>query len=318
MGVGNFWSPAMINGIPLVRHFGKVLLGAAFLLVCAAAHAEQQFESPEDAVEALIGAAKDRDKSKLLEILGPDGQDVISSGDEVADRNARDRFLESYEEKHGFESEGDDYAVLVLGKDDWPFPIPIVNADGKWQFDAEAGLEEILIRRIGRNELSAIESARAYVKAQQDYAALNVDGTSPPAYAQQIVSSPEKKDGLYWPTEAGGAPSPLTEIFAEIREEGYEPGDKPIPYHSYYFRVLNSQGDGAKGGASDYVVDGRMTGGFALVARPANYGNSGIMTFMVNQDGVVLEKDLGLETEDVVVEIDSFSPDETWTPAQTR
>lgn len=312
-----FWSPAMMNAIPLVRHLGQALLGAAFLLVCQAAYAEEQFESPEDAVAALIGAAKERDKTKLLEILGPGGQDIISSGDEVADRNARDRFLESYDEKHGFESEGEDYAILVLGNDDWPFPIPIVKADGTWQFDTEAGREEILIRRIGRNELSAIGSAKAYVKAQQDYAALNVDGTSPPAYAMRIVSSPGKKDGLYWPTEAADTPSPLTVIFAEIRDEGYELGDKPIPYHGYYFRTLNSQGEGAKGGARDYVVEGRMTGGFALVAHPAEYGNSGIMTFMVNQDGVVLEKDLGLETEEAVFEIDRFSPDETWTPAQT-
>ena len=307
----------MMNGIPLVRHFGQALLGVTLLLACTAAHAEQQFESPEDAVEALIGAAQESDKSKLLEILGPYGKDVISSGDEVADRNARDRFLESYEEKYGFESEGEDSAVLVLGEDDWPFPIPIVKAEGKWQFDTEAGLEEILIRRVGRNELSAIESALAYVKAQQDYAALNVDGTSPSAYALRIVSSSGQKDGLYWPTETGESPSPLTEIFAEITDEGYEIGDKPIPRHGYYFRTLNSQGDGAKGGARDYVVDGRMTGGFALVAHPAAYGNSGIMTFMVNQDGVVLEKDLGLETEEVVSEFDAFAPDDTWMPVET-
>lgn len=300
-----------------VRRFGQALLGSMLLLVCGAAQAEQQFESPEAAVEALIDAAKNNDKSQLLEILGPDGQDVVSSGDDVADRNARDRFLESYAEKSSFEAEGDDYTVLLLGADDWPFPIPIVKNEGKWEFDTEAGLEEILVRRIGRNELSAIESARAYVTAQQDYAALEVDGKSPPAYALRIVSNPGEKDGLYWPTEDGDSPSPLTEIIAEITDEGYELGDKPIPYHGYYFRILNGQGEGAKDGARDYVVDGRMTGGFALVVHPAEYGNSGIMTFIVNQDGVVFEKDFGPETEETVVEFDIFSPDETWTQAET-
>lgn len=306
----------MMDGVSMVRQFGQALLTVALFMGCTAAHAEQRFDSPEAAVDALVGAAKNSDKGALLEILGPEGQDVISSGDDVADRNARDRFLESYEEKSGFETEGDDYVVLTIGNDDWPFPIPIVKEDEKWQFDTDAGLEEIILRRIGRNELSAISSALAYVKAQQDYAVLSVDGKSPAAYAQRIVSTPGQKDGLYWPAETDDTPSPLTEIIAEITDEGYELGDKPIPYHGYYFRILSSQGDGANGGSRDYVVDGRMTGGFALVAHPAAYGNSGIMTFMVNQDGVVLEKDLGLETESVVAEMDAFAPDETWTRAE--
>ncbi len=306
----------MMDGVSMVRKFGQALLTVALFAGCTAAQAEQRFDSPEAAVDALVSAAKNSDKGALLEILGPEGQDVISSGDEVADRNARDRFLESYEEKSGFETEGDDYVVLTIGNDDWPFPIPIVKEDEKWQFDTDAGLEEILLRRIGRNELSAISSALAYVQAQQDYAALSVDGKSPAAYAQRIVSTPGQKDGLYWPAETDDTPSPLTEIIAEITDEGYELGDKPIPYHGYYFRILSSQGDGANGGSRDYVVDGRMTGGFALVAHPAAYGNSGIMTFMVNQEGVVLEKDLGLETESVVAEMEAFAPDETWTPAE--
>lgn len=302
----------MVNEMRFVRRFGQALFGA--LLVCAVspAHAAQQFDSPEAAVEALVSAAKASNRRELLDILGPGGRDVISSGDKVADRNARDKFVESYNEKHGFEPDGEDRTVLVLGDDDWPFPIPIVKNEGKWEFDTEAGLEEILVRRIGGNELSAIESAHVYVKAQNDYAALKVDGKSPPAYARRIVSSGGQRDGLYWPSKEGEAASPLTEVFAEIGEEGYEPGEAPIPYHGYYFRVLGRQGETAKGGARDYLVDGRMTGGFALVAYPAEYGNSGIMTFLVNQDGVVFEKDLGPDTQELVAGIDSFAPDETW------
>lgn len=305
--------------MPIVRRLGHALFGAALLLTCVPAQAEDQYESPEAAVEALIGAARAGDRDKLLEILGSDGEEVISSGDDVADKNARSRFMAAYDKSHKLETEGDDFAVLLLGDDDWPFPIPVVKTDGgKWEFDTEAGLEEILIRRIGRNELSAIEAARGYVDAQEKYAALDVDGKQPPAFAQRIVSTPGNKDGLFWPPKEGETQSPLAKKFAEIAEEGYAPdGVKPIPYHGYYFRILRSQGEGAEGGARDYVNDGRMTGGFALIAYPAEYGNSGIMTFIVSQDSVVLEKDLGDDTEEIASKIDSFSPDDTWEPAQT-
>ena len=302
------------------RDFGRALLAAALLFVLAGpARAEAQFDTAEAAIEALIGAARDGDTAKLVEILGPDGQEVVSSGDEVADKNARERFMAAYDKSHKLETEDDDFVVLLLGEDDWPFPIPVVkDDDGKWAFDTEAGLEEILIRRVGRNELSAIEAARLYVDAQEAYVALDVDGKTPPAFAQRIVSTPGNKDGLFWPTKDGEKPSPLGEKFAEIAEEGYKPdGEKPIPYHGYYFRILKSQGEGAEGGARDYVEDGRMTGGFALIAYPAEYGNSGIMTFIVSQDSVVLEKDLGGDTETIVAGIDSFAPDETWQAAQT-
>lgn len=309
----------LVDGMPLVRQLSHALFGATLLVLCAPAQAEQQFESPEAAVEALVGAARGGENDALLEILGSDGQDVISSGDDVADKNARDSFMEAYDKSHKLEAEGDDFVVLLLGEDDWPFPIPVVKTDsGKWEFDTEAGLEEILIRRIGRNELSAIEAARGYVNAQETYAALNPDGGEKPAYAQRIMSTPGGKDGLYWATEEGADESPLSKKFIEITEEGYKPdGIKPIPYHGYFFRILKSQGEGAEGGARDYVEDGRMTGGFALIAYPAEYGNSGIMTFIVNRDSEVLEKDLGEDTVEVAGEIDSFSPDETWEPAQT-
>lgn len=305
--------------MPLVRQLSRAVFGVSLLVLCTQAQAAQQFDSADAAIEALVSAARGGDKEKLIEILGPEGQDVVSSGDEVADKNARKGFMEAYDKAHKLETEGDDFAVLLLGEDDWPFPIPVVKTeDGKWEFDTEGGMEEILIRRIGRNELSAIEAARGYIKAQEDYLALNPDGKTPPAYAQRIMSSPGKKDGLYWPTEEGADDSPLSKKFAEIIEEGYTPdGVNPIPYHGYYFRILKSQGEGAEGGARDYVDDGRMTGGYALIAFPAEYNNSGIMTFIVNQDSRVLEKDLGEDTVAIAGKIDTFAPDDSWEPAQT-
>lgn len=305
--------------MPLVRQLSRAVFGISLLVCCTQAQAGEQFDSPDAAIEALVSAARGGDKEKLLEILGPEGQDVVSSGDEVADKNAREGFMQAYEKAHKLETEGDDFAVLLLGDDDWPFPIPVVKTeDGKWEFDTEGGLEEILIRRIGRNELSAIEAARGYIKAQEEYLALNPDGGKPPAYAQRIMSSPGKKDGLYWPTEEGEGDSPLSKKFVEVIDEGYEPdGITPIPYHGYFFRILKSQGEGAEGGARDYVEDGRMTGGYALIAFPAEYNNSGIMTFIVNQDSQVLEKDLGEDTVEIAGKIETFSPDDTWEPAQT-
>lgn len=303
----------------LVRQLCRAVFGLSLFVLCAQAQAAQQFDSADAAIEALVSAARAGDKEKLLEILGPEGQDVISSGDDVADKNARESFMEAYDKGHELETEGDDFVVLLLGDDDWPFPIPVVKTeDGKWEFDTEGGLEEILIRRIGRNELSAIEAARGYIKAQEDYLALNPDGGKPPAYAQRIMSTPGKKDGLYWPTQESERESPLSKKFAEIIAEGYKPdGINPIPYHGYYFRILKAQGKGAEGGARDYVEDGRMTGGYALIAFPAEYNNSGIMTFIVNQDSPVLEKDLGEDTVETASKIDTFAPDDTWQPAQT-
>lgn len=304
----------MAHGVVQVRWVS--VIGAALLLWCSPAAAQERFDTPENAVKALVTAAKDGSREKLLDILGPDGEDVISSGDDVADRNARDSFIAGYDEKHSLEPDGEDKTILVMGDEDWPFPIPIVKKDGKWAFDSAAGLEEILLRRIGRNELAAIQSSLAYVVAQNDYAALDVDGKNPPPYAQRIVSTPGQKDGLYWPAAEGENQSPLGELFAVAAAEGYKPGEKPIPYHGYYYRVLTRQGAGADGGAYDYVVDGRMIGGFGLLAYPAQYGNSGIMTFMVNQDGVVYQKDLGPKTERLAREIDIFAPDSTWQKAE--
>ncbi len=292
------------------------LLGAALLFSSTAAFAQEQFDSPDAAVAALVGAAKDGDRARLLKILGPEGEDIIGSGDDVADRTTRDNFVAGYEEKHSIELEGNGTRVLLMGEADWPFPIPIANKGGKWEFDTAAGRDEILLRRIGRNELSAIQVSLAYVAAQNEYAALDVDGLSPPPYAQRIVSSAGKRDGLYWPRAEGQEQSPLGELFARASAEGYKLRDKPIPYHGYYYRILTRQGAGADGGAFDYVVNGRMIGGFGLLAYPAEYGNSGIMTFMVSHDGVVLQKDLGPETSELARKVEAFSPDATWTMAE--
>jgi len=208
------------------------------------------------------------------------------------------------------EKDGDGRATLVLGDDDWPFPIPLVRVNENWRFDTAAGRDEILFRRIGRNELSTIQAALAYVDAQQDYAEKNFGGAN--AYAQRIVSRPGKKDGLYWPAVQGEPESPLGEFAARAALDGYRPGQQRIPFHGYYYKVLTRQGPAAPGGALDYIVKGNMIGGFALIAYPAEYDNSGIKTFMVNQDGVVYEKDLGLNTARIASGIAAFNPDQGW------
>ena len=243
-------------------------------------------------------------------MLGPGSTEIVSSGDPVADAAARQRVLAAYDAKHQVVMEGADKAALVIGNEDWPFPIPLVRKDGSWRFDTAAGREEILFRRIGRNELSAIQACLAYVDAQQEYAEKGVAGNG--VYAQRIVSQPGKKDGLYWPAQAREDESPLGELAAGAATEGYRFGQQRIPYHGYYYRVLTRQGPSAPGGALDYVVRGRMIGGYALVAYPAQYGNSGVMTFVVNHRGTVFEKDLGANTARFVAGMTAFNPDSTW------
>ena len=295
-----------------MRNRCSALICAALISSSTPALAQQLFATPEDAVSALVGAAKAGDQSKIATILGPGGEEVAKSGDPVADQNAREKFIAEYDAKHAVEPEGNGTQTLIIGEDNWPFPIPMVNKDGQWQFDTSAGLDELLRRRIGRNELSTIQVALAYVQAQNEYASLNPLGLGH-AYAQRIVSRKGKKDGLYWPTTAGEEPSPLGDLAAKAAAEGYKAGEKPTPYHGYYYRILKRQGGDAKGGVYDYVVKDRMIGGFGLIAYPAEYGNSGIMTFMVNQDGTVFQKDLGQNTGNIAAAIDSFSPDQTWT-----
>jgi hypothetical protein len=290
----------------------RILLWAVLIGCGAPALAQEQFDTPEAAVDALVGAAKAGDAKAIVAVLGPDGQAIVSSGDPVADSNTREKFVAAYDAKHAIEAEGNGTQTLIIGDDDWPFPIPLVNSGGKWQFDTKQGLDEILSRRIGKNELSVIQVAQAYVQAQNEYATLDPAGLGQGVYAQRIVSRPGKKDGLYWPTAEGEPQSPLGQLAAQASAEGYKAGKAPIPYHGYYYRILTRQGADAPGGSYDYLVKGKMRGGFALIAFPAEYGNSGIMTFMVNHDGSVFEKDLGPGTPKLARRIDSFAPDQTW------
>jgi len=287
-----------------------LLTAAVLALAMAAAHAQQSFKTAEEAADALVSAAKTGDRKAVLTVLGQKGADIVSSGDPVADASARNRVIEAYNAKPQMAMEGTDKAVLIIGHEDWPFPIPLVRKDGTWRFDTAAGREEILYRRIGRNELSAIQACLAYVDAQQEYAERGIAGNG--VYAQRIVSGPGKNDGLYWPAQPSEDDSPLGELAASAAAEGYRVGQQRAPYHGYYYKVLTRQGPNAAGGALDYIVRGRMIGGFALVAYPAEYRNSGVMTFLVNHRGDVYEKDLGPNTAHIAAGITAFNPDNTW------
>jgi hypothetical protein len=286
---------------------------AAFLCTAASgADAQRAFKTPEAAASALVAAVRAANKKAVVSVLGPDGNDIVSSGDEVADAATRLKFADAYDAKHRIAMEGDDKATLLIGKDDFPVPIPLVRKNGNWRFDTAAGRREILARRIGRDELDAIQSCLAYVDAQNEYAAKNPDGLGVGVYAQRIVSQRGKKDGLYWPTSQGEAPSPLGELVAKAAAVGYRIGSGRSPYHGYYYKVLTKQGASAPGGALEYVVRGRMIGGFALVAYPAEYRNSGVMTFIVSHEGTVYQKDLGPDTAELAQRIASFNPDKSW------
>ena len=299
---------SLTNPISLLA---RLLTAAALAFALASvASAQQSFKNPEEAVEALVSAAKSQDRKGVLTVLGSDAADIVSSGDEVADRSDRDRVIAAYDAKHQVLMEGADKAVLVLGNQGWPFPIPLVRKDGTWRFDTAAGRAEILFRRIGRNELSAIQAILAYVDAQHEYAEKGIGGNG--VYAQRIVSRPGRKDGLYWPAQPGEEESPLGDFAASAAVEGYRAGQQRIPYHGYYYKALTSQGSSAPGGALDYIVRGKMIGGFALVAYPAQYGNSGVMTFLVNHQGTIYEKDLGPQTAGIAAGLTAFNPDSTW------
>jgi hypothetical protein len=287
----------------------RVATTVAFLTTATFALA-QEYKTPEEAVAALIVAAKASDRPALMRVLGPGSAEIVSSGDEVADASARKRVIEAYDTKHRVVMEGADKAILIIGNEDWPFPIPLVRQTATWRFDTAAGRDEILFRRIGRNELNAIQASLAYVDAQHEYAEKGIGGIG--VYAQRIVSQPGKKDGLYWPTQPGEDESPLGDLAAAASAAGYRAGQQRQPYHGYYFKILTRQGPNAPGGAIDYVARGKMIGGFALVAYPAEYRNSGAMTFLVNHQGVVYQKDLGPNTAGIASGMTAFNPDGTW------
>jgi hypothetical protein len=299
-----------MNIIAFARRAGMLALILIAVAVTSAA-AQQSFKTPEEAVETLVAALRAGDSKAVNAILGPGGEQVVSSGDAVQDENTRKLFLAAYDVKHSIATGGDKPATLLLGQDEFPFAIPIVRKGEAWMFDTVAGAREVLARRIGRNEIGAIRASIGYHDAQYEYAETmpKVDGVA--VYAQRVVSSPGKKDGLYWPTAAGEPPSPLGEAIAEASLRGYRVG-AGVPFRGYYYKILTRQGTKAPGGAYDYIVRGKMIGGFALIAWPAEYGNSGIMTFMINHDGVVYQKDLGQDTARIASVTSAFNPDDTW------
>jgi len=277
---------------------------------------QERFSSPEEATGALIEASKSDQTDVVRRILGRGADDVLSSGDEVADRRAREKFLAAYDEKNALVAEPDGRVTLQVGKDDWPMPIPLVKSFGSWRFDTHRGKEEILNRRIGRNELSVRQVCLAIVDAQREYAAMDHNKDGVLEYAQKVISDPGEKNGLYWETHDNEPPSPLGPLIADAVGEGYgaakNDGSQRRPFHGYYFKLLKSQGPNAPGGIRDYMTNGRLTEGFAVVAWPAEYGNSGVMTFLVSHLGVVYETNLGRRTESVANSMIAFDPDSRW------
>ena len=283
----------------------------------AAAVTQRHFESANAAAIALVNATKAEDTKELDAIFGAGAREMLRSGDDVADREAREGFVARAEERVHLEPVGDDFAVLSVGKDDWPFPIPLVKEKGGWYFDVDAGKTELLNRRIGRNELYTIRVCQEYVAAQRDYARRRKAAGGEPEFAQRVHSTAGQRDGLYWETRDGEDESPMGPLFASASREGYGKVKQGDPFHGYFFKLLTAAGPHAPGGARSYMKDGRMTGGFALLAYPVRYGVSGIMTFQVNQQGVVFEKDLGPRTAEIAAGITAYDPDDSWDPADS-
>jgi len=310
--------------------FSLLAASAALLTSCQTLGIEdglgQAFSSPEAAGQSLVAALKSNDNETAVRILGPGSDAVLSSGDPVMDKNQRDRFVALYEQKNIWIAWNEGVAVLEIGDDNWPFPIPLVDRENgwfdrkkDWRFDTPEGIQEILNRRIGKNELNTIQACLAFVDAEREYYWRNPQNHSAPEYARFILSSKGQRDGLYWPTAEDEAPSPLGPIYAAARSRGYSPTQKGgKPFEGYFYRILLTQGTSAPGGALDYIDGDAMTGGFALLAYPAGYGTSGVMSFVVNQVGLVYQKDLGPETDKKAVSVESFDPDESWAlvPAQ--
>lgn len=291
-----------------------LILITSLAALAACTSKPKDFDSPEAAAQALIEAAKADGNSALLKVLGKEGKPLIDSGDPIADKNARANFVESYTAANSLDKSVPDSITLEVGEDKWPFPVPIVSVGGKWHFDSPTGVEELINRRVGANELDTIQSCLAYADAQREYYMRNPDNSPLLHYAGRLISTEGKKDGLYWPAAENEEESPIGEGFAKARAEGYakEGTMKGEPFHGYIYRLLTKQGANAHGGAYDYLVNGELLGGFAAIAFPAEYGNSGVMTFMVNHDGVVFSRDLGPDTAKLAMAIDTFDPGADW------
>ena len=273
------------------------------------------FDTPEQATAALVAALEKRDVPTFRRLLGLRAGDIVSSGDTAADQRDRDAFLARYRVRHQLVAGGPDDLILQVGEDDWPVPVPLQRHEGRWRFDGEAAIHELQARRIGANELRTIDVMRGFVQAQEEYAAVGHDGAAPGIYAQVMRSDPGRQNGLYWEVAAGEPPSPAGPFLAAAAAEGYRTdASTPAPYHGYVYRTLFSQGPAASGGAFDYIVDSKLTKGFALLAYPAQYRVTGVMTFLVNHDGLVWQRDLGDRTSALAAAITQFNPDSTWTP----
>jgi len=296
--------------------FATVTLTGLGAAVAVAQGTGMAFSSAQEGVDKFVAAARANDTATLDKILGPESQDVLHSGDAQADKNALARFVAAYDGGHKLVADSPTKSTLNVGADNWPMPVPLVKGADGWHFDTVAGRDELLARRIGRNELITIDASKAFVDAQREYASTD-RGDGLLDYAQRFVSSPGKKDGLYWPAKAGEPQSPLGPLFAKAQAAGYAPGTtgKPQAFNGYYFRILQAQGPAAKGGAYSYMAHGKMLGGFGLIATPATYGVSGVMTFMVNQDGEVFQRDLGPDTKTAAAQIKSFDPGSGWKKA---
>jgi hypothetical protein len=303
----------------------RILLTIALICACASltvaasnsdsankTTAQKGFATPQAALDELVKATSDYDVPTLLQIFGPDGEDFISSADQVQDKNNAQKFAELARQKSSVKTKSSK-ATIIVGENDWPFPIPLAKKSGKWYFDSKAGRNEVLMRRIGANELDAIQVCRGYVEAQHEYASTKHDGSEINQYAQKIISTPGKQDGLYWQNADGTAGGPVSEAVAKAIEEGYSV-DKKSAYHGYYFKILKGQGASAPLGRLDYVIQDAMIGGFALIAAPAEYRVTGVKTFIVSQDGVVYQKDLGPDTLEIAKKIELFDPDKSWEP----
>jgi hypothetical protein len=283
---------------------------------------QRTFNSPDDAVKSLVTALRAHDTKALEALFGPDSDDILSSGDPVDDQQTQAKFLKAFDEKHRLDPGEGKSMTLVVGNDDWPLPIPIIQDEkGKnWLFDTANGKDEVITRRIGRNELTVIEVCKAICDAQREYAQLDMNGDGLPEYARKFISDSGKKNGLYWPTAEGEPPSPLGEAVAKAQGAGYSvsanPTDHPRPYHGYLYRILTAQGKDATGGAEDYIIKGRLIGGFAIVAWPVDYGSSGNMTFITNYTGEVYQKDLGEDSDKVARAMSEYNPDATWKRAE--